>query len=215
MHIYNVTIHVEEAIREKWLQWIKEVHIPEMLQTGKFYSAKLCKVLVDEETGGTTYAVQYGCPDLETLRQYYREDAEKMRKDGTDRFGDKMVAFRTELEVLDDKIALPEPATTHLFVYGTLLDHGVQEMVFSRKPEMLEAEISGFVKRENQVAGRYPDLDYTAEPGDVVKGQVLVLNKHELPLVDHYEGRAYQRVEVVLKTGVKAWVYVNANARPS
>ena len=215
MHIYNVTVNVDDSIREEWVRWMQETHIPDMLRTGKFYSAKLCRVLVDEEMGGTTYAVQYSCADKNTLERYYEENAETLRGDAVKKFGDKMVAFRTELEVVDEKIALPEAATTHLFVYGTLMDERVQEMVLSRIPEQQPDTLKKFVKRNMQVAGRYPDLIYTDNPEDLVQGKYLVLNKHELPLLDHYEGSAYKRVQVVLESGQTAWVYVNSETENS
>jgi hypothetical protein len=56
MIIYNLTINVDESIYDEWLIWIKE-HIPKVLPTGKFTEAKLTKVLVEEEMGGTTYSV--------------------------------------------------------------------------------------------------------------------------------------------------------------
>lgn len=99
MHIYNVTINVEEDVHEAWLQWMKEEHIPEMLATGKFSQALMSKVLVKEETGGITYSVQYQTKDRATLDEYYKEDAETMRKKSK-RFRGGMVAFRTEMEVV-------------------------------------------------------------------------------------------------------------------
>ena len=101
MIIYNVTINVDESIHEKWLNWIKE-HIPQVLATGKFTEAKLTKVLVEEELGGTTYSVQYRAKSRENLDHYYMYDAERIRNDGQSKFADKMLAFRTELEIIDE-----------------------------------------------------------------------------------------------------------------
>ena len=101
MIIYNVTINVDENIHDEWLIWIKE-HIPKVLATGKFTEAKLTKVLVEEEMGGTTYSVQYRAKSREALDAYYKEDAEKLRTEGLKKFADKMLAFRTELEIIDE-----------------------------------------------------------------------------------------------------------------
>jgi len=101
MIIYNVTINVEEAITTEWLEWMKEKHIPDMLDTGKFTEALMTKVLVEEEMGGNTFSVQYRCPDKATLETYYAEDAETLRGDSA-RFAGRFVAFRTELEVISE-----------------------------------------------------------------------------------------------------------------
>ena len=101
MIIYNVTANIDESIHEEWLSWIKE-HIPQVLATGKFTEAKLTKVLVDEEMGGITYSVQYRAKSREDLDNYYKNDADRLRSEGLKRFADKMLAFRTELEIIDE-----------------------------------------------------------------------------------------------------------------
>ncbi len=99
--IYNVTVNIEDTIHQEWLVWIKE-HIPQVLATGKFSEAKLTRVLVDEEMGGVTYSIQYRAHNRQALESYYKEDADGLSLDGLKRFADKMLAFRTELEVIDD-----------------------------------------------------------------------------------------------------------------
>jgi hypothetical protein len=101
MIIYNVTINIDESAYNDWLIWIKE-HIPKVLATGKFTEAKLTKVLVEEDMGGQTYSIQYRAHNREALDAYYKEDANKLQQEGLKRFADKMLAFRTELEVIDE-----------------------------------------------------------------------------------------------------------------
>lgn len=102
MIIYNVTVNVEEAVQDDWLQWMREEHIPDMIATGKFTGARMVKVLVEEEMGGITYSVQYYTRNKATLEQYYREDAEKLRNEALKKFPNKFVAFRTELEIISE-----------------------------------------------------------------------------------------------------------------
>ena len=73
-----------------------------MLATGKFKEAKLTRVLVDEQMGGITYSVQYRALSKKALEDYYLNYANTLRKEGLQLFGDKTVAFRTELEVIDE-----------------------------------------------------------------------------------------------------------------
>ncbi len=101
MFIYNVTINVEESIHDEWLVWIEE-HIKEVLATGRFLSAKLTQVLVEEEMGGVTYSVQYTASTRKDLDDYYQYDAEQLRSDGMKKFADKMLAFRTELRIVNE-----------------------------------------------------------------------------------------------------------------
>jgi hypothetical protein len=100
MIIYNVTLNIDKSIHKEWLEWIKE-HIPQVLATGKFKEAKLTKVLVeDDET--ETYSVQFRAHSREALSAYYTEHAENLKQDGLKRFADKMLSFRTELEIIDE-----------------------------------------------------------------------------------------------------------------
>ena len=45
MIIYNVTVSIDASIHEDWLEWMKKVHIPEVMQTGYFLENKLCKLI--------------------------------------------------------------------------------------------------------------------------------------------------------------------------
>lgn len=101
MYIYNVTINIDDDVKDEWLTWM-ETHILDVLNTGKFVAAKLTQVLVEEEMGGTTYSVQYSAKTKEDLQNYYKEDARRLRGDGLRKFGDKMVAFRTELRLIKE-----------------------------------------------------------------------------------------------------------------
>lgn len=101
MYIYNVTLSIDESIHNEWLNWI-EKHISEVLATGKFVSAKLTQVLIEEEMGGVTYSVQYKAKSREDLDNYYKEDADRLRTNSMQKFADKMLAFRTELKIVKE-----------------------------------------------------------------------------------------------------------------
>jgi phosphoribosylamine-glycine ligase len=102
MIIYNVTINVHESIHDQWMKWMQEKHINDVLATGKFSTARMVKVLVEEEMGGTTYSMQYTTDSKETLQRYYQEDAPRLKAEGQGLFGDKLLAFRTELELISE-----------------------------------------------------------------------------------------------------------------
>jgi len=102
MIIYNVTTNIDDSVHDQWLNWMQQKHIPEILATGKFSAAKLTKVLIVEEMGGTTYSVQFTTDSKATLEKYYAEDAPKLRHEALQLFGDKMIAFRTELELISE-----------------------------------------------------------------------------------------------------------------
>ena len=73
-----------------------------MLATGKFVKALMTKVLVKEEMGGQSYSIQYTAKSKDSLARYYKEDAPKLREEAG-RFGDKVLMFRTELEIISEQ----------------------------------------------------------------------------------------------------------------
>jgi len=101
MYIYNVTLNVEISVHNQWLTWI-ETHINQVLETGRFSTAKLTEVLVEEEFGAKTYSIQFAAKSREDLDAYYKIDAEKLRSESAKKFGDKVLAFRTELKLINE-----------------------------------------------------------------------------------------------------------------
>ena len=79
---------------------METVHIPDVMATGMFLNCRFTQVLVDEEMGGKTYSVQYSAETREDLEDYYNEDADDLRIEIAKKFGDKMLAFRTELKLI-------------------------------------------------------------------------------------------------------------------
>lgn len=100
MIIYNVTSTVDHSIHQQWLSWIKE-HIPQVLSTGCFTEAKLTKVMVDDDQDAT-YSVQYRAKSRKDLDRYYATFADALRMEALKHFADKVLSFRTELEVIDE-----------------------------------------------------------------------------------------------------------------
>lgn len=97
---YNVTVNVSADVHDDWLVWLKGVHIPAVLSTGMFLRATLLRVHAFEQ-GGFTYAVQYVSPDMAHYERYLQDFAPAFRVQTEKRYGDKVVAFRTMLEVVD------------------------------------------------------------------------------------------------------------------
>jgi hypothetical protein len=102
MLIYNVTAHVEPSVEKIWLDWMEQYHIPEMHATQKFTHTKIFKVITDQDTGGISYAVQYHCENRAKLEAYLSQDAELLRQKVNAKFGDQVLFFRTELQLIQE-----------------------------------------------------------------------------------------------------------------
>ena len=102
MIIYNVTCNVERNIANEWLDWMKSVHIPEVMETGCFIDFKILRLLGQEtEDEGINYAIQYTVSDLDTLQHYRTIHGPSLMAKTLEKYGEQVLAYRSVLEVLD------------------------------------------------------------------------------------------------------------------
>ena len=99
MIIYNVTINIDADIHQEFIAWMRATHIPEVMETGYFTDHKVCKIIGDESTG-INYAIQYTAKNMDDYEAYKQLFAPILQKKVVDRYGSKMIAFRTLLEVI-------------------------------------------------------------------------------------------------------------------
>ncbi|GGH15776.1 MULTISPECIES: DUF4286 family protein [Pedobacter] len=97
MFLYNVTLILEDAAAEEWLQWMQDVHIPEVMATGMFVSNRLLKV-VDSPNEGVTYCAQYVAETLEHYNKYQQEFAPALQAELNERYKNRFVAYRSLME---------------------------------------------------------------------------------------------------------------------
>lgn len=100
MIIYNVTVKVNLEAHNSWFDWMKNQHIQDVLDTGFFTEAKICKILGNDETDGITYAIQYFCDSMADYNLYVAKHAKALQEDHNNRYKDQFVAFRTLMEVV-------------------------------------------------------------------------------------------------------------------
>lgn len=108
-----------------------------------------------------------------------------------------------------------------LFSYGTLQEESVQVSTFGRRlagePDQLPGFEPSLVKIEDPhvaaVTGKthHANVTFTGNDASRVSGMAFEVSEAELAAADEYEKRAaYKRVSVVLVSGKRAWVYVEA-----
>jgi gamma-glutamylcyclotransferase (GGCT)/AIG2-like uncharacterized protein YtfP len=60
----------------------------------------------------------------------------------------------------------------------------------------------------------HPIVAFTGRDADTVAGTVFRITPEELQNADKYEVSAYKRIAVMLRSGARAWVYVDARYAP-
>lgn len=112
----------------------------------------------------------------------------------------------------------PLSDTQNLFAYGTLQSEVIQLATFGRRLEGTEDALVGYrleiirIEDEEFVAASgtadHRNLEFTGDPADSVAGTVFKVSQSELEQSDAYEPEGYKRMLVQLRSGMKAWVYL-------
>lgn len=107
-----------------------------------------------------------------------------------------------------------------LFSYGTLQLKSVQIANFGRELKGRADAMVGWTRAMVEITDpevlresgetHHPIVSPSDNPSDEIPGVVFEITPDELVAADTYEVSDYKRVEVVLKSGARAWVYVKA-----
>jgi gamma-glutamylcyclotransferase (GGCT)/AIG2-like uncharacterized protein YtfP len=111
-------------------------------------------------------------------------------------------------------------AIVSLFSYGTLRQERVQLASFGRllsgSPDALPGHATTMIEiTDPEVVAKsgmkfHPMVVETGNPSDEVPGTLFLITEAELAAADAYEVSDYKRVEVSLRSGRRAWVYMKA-----
>lgn len=101
MYIYNVTTKVSHGIHTAWVNWMREEHIPAVMQSGCFTGFKFVRLLEIEEEEGPTFAVQFSATAKADYDRYINEFAPALRQDTFNRWGNQLIAFRSLMQVVN------------------------------------------------------------------------------------------------------------------
>lgn len=99
--LYNVTVKIMIDFAEEWLRWMQDIHVPEVMATGKFESYKMSEIIEDDEQG-RTFAIQYVSPNMDTFQSYQLDHAKSLQEEHTNKYKDKYVAFRTLMKIINE-----------------------------------------------------------------------------------------------------------------
>lgn len=99
MLLYNVTTIIDDTAADSWLKWMEDVHIPNVMASGKFVSYRLLRVL-DSPNEGVTYCAQYVVEHMADYQDYQEKFAPALQAEVNERFENKFVSFRTLMEYI-------------------------------------------------------------------------------------------------------------------
>ncbi len=100
MIVYNVTTKPQLSIAKDWLQWLQKEHIRDIISTQCFTHATVLHLLETDNSEGPTYAVQYFANSKALYNNYIENFAPLMRQKAFDKWGNKFIAFRSIMQVI-------------------------------------------------------------------------------------------------------------------
>jgi predicted ATP-dependent Lon-type protease len=101
MIIYNITTKVNNSIAADWMQWLKNIHVKEVMESDCFTEYKIVKLLEIDETDGPTFAVQFFAESKGLYNRYIEKFAGEMRKRSFEKWGDQFISIRTIMQIVD------------------------------------------------------------------------------------------------------------------
>jgi hypothetical protein len=100
MIIFNDTVILEEVNHQRWLKWMREFYIPEVMATGPFKSYEILKV-IDSPNEGVTYCVQYRAETPADFNQFYTKHLHRLQEIHNKEFENLFVIFNTLMQTVD------------------------------------------------------------------------------------------------------------------
>ena len=101
MIIYNITTKVHHSISAEWLQWLKDVHVNDVMQSECFTEFKIVKLLEVDEVEGPTFAVQFFADSKALYNRYIEKFAGEMRNRSFAKWGDKFISIRSVMQIVE------------------------------------------------------------------------------------------------------------------
>lgn len=100
MIVYNVTIKVATSIADEWLQWLQEIHIPEVMASECFTHHKVLRLMEIDDTEGPTFVTQYYAESKALYNLYIEKHAPNLREKSFEKWGNKFIAFRSVMSIV-------------------------------------------------------------------------------------------------------------------
>lgn len=98
MLIFNTTLHIEDAVHDECLVFLKTFYIPQALESGLLSQPALAKIERQHEESGVSYAMQFKTKDIDVLNRWAGETGERLSAELGRKFGTKVSGFVTLLE---------------------------------------------------------------------------------------------------------------------
>lgn len=100
MLIYNTSYHFEETLEQNFIIWLKEVHVPAVLEEGTLKNPRICKILSHQQDGDVSYTLQWEVENSTVLHRWHIKQGDFAVNEIKKIFDDKVMFFETLMRVI-------------------------------------------------------------------------------------------------------------------
>ena len=92
MIIYSIKIKIDKSIEHEWLDWMKNKHIPDLMDTELFETHEIYTII--NGIKNNVFVIQYTLKNMVDFLKYEKEFAERFREEHKLKFKNKFSAKR-------------------------------------------------------------------------------------------------------------------------
>ena len=94
---YEVTMEVDSAIAEEWVEYMRSEHIPEVMQSRVFSSCQFLRVIEPRIEGFECFRITYEAMNLSIIQEYRAEISPALQRKHNERYGEYAKGSRREM----------------------------------------------------------------------------------------------------------------------
>lgn len=98
MITYSVFIYLKKVAESDWLNFIKQKHIEEVMNTGCFIEYKFQKQIESDNEDEVNFRIDYYLKNMDKMNEYIEIHSTALKQDVLDRFGGY---FRAERRIYE------------------------------------------------------------------------------------------------------------------
>jgi len=91
---------LDNKIKDKWLKWMNEKHIPDVISTRCFLRYEIFNVIKENKVNTQTFVINYFFDDWKNYELYQQKFLHQLQKEHTELFKGRFSASRSILKQL-------------------------------------------------------------------------------------------------------------------
>lgn len=102
MLVYNITFQVDFNDARNFVIWVHQVYIPKAMEEGILQKARLCRILSHHDEDSECFSLQFEVENSAALHRWYQVNGRALHDEMLKIFSEKVVAFTTLMEVIEE-----------------------------------------------------------------------------------------------------------------